>query len=171
MTVAITMTCTFDSAAQLKVMQNGQIRVGDTETLTSGGIVRYGGDFMLSFYGADRLPHFEWVANNSLLSNNTKRFVVRDVALTNVFNPDNYAYRISSGGNLDLVATRNFTSKKAFDISNGGKVNLSSYYGNVVLESDNIQEGGELQVSSKETTLKNGFSVAKGGELTITPER
>lgn len=39
LTVAITMACTFDSAAQLKVMQNGQIRVGDTETLTSGGIV------------------------------------------------------------------------------------------------------------------------------------
>lgn len=126
---------------------------------------------MLSFYGTDRLPHFEWVANNSLLSNNTKRFVARDISLTNIVNPDNYAYRISSEGVLDLVATRNFTSKKAFEISNGGKVNLTSYYGNVVLESDNIQEGGELQVSAKETTLKNGFSVAKGGELTINPER
>lgn len=32
MTVAITMACSFDSAAQLKVMQNGQIRVGTIQS-------------------------------------------------------------------------------------------------------------------------------------------
>lgn len=73
-------------------------------------------------------------------------------------------------GVLNLTCTRSLYTDHSFKVESGGAVNVKCF-GNVALKEDVVNAGGKINVNAAETTLANGFSLEKGGELSITTHK
>lgn len=123
-------------------------------------------DYAVCLYIDDYLPLIQVFASDCNLNNQHKKYFVRDLDLSDSRNLSNFAYNIHSSGELTINATQYIKTDKAFNVFGDGKVVLDAF-GSVELKSDKIAKGGTMQVDCKEVLLDKGFSVERGGELTI----
>ena len=123
-------------------------------------------DYVISIFKEGYLPLIKVFASNCNFSDKTKEYFTRDLYLTDSRGLDNYAYKVSYDGVLNLNATRSIKTNKAFNIVSGGHVNLKSE-NTIEMKSDKIESGGHLNIVSNNVVLEPGFEVEKGGELTI----
>lgn len=128
----------------------------------------YGKDYVVSLYKDGRLPLTYLIANESVVSNESKSYFFRDADIHNSVEKGKRCFSVTEGGRLDITCTRGLKSKKAFGICLGGVVNIKSMSRIVALSGDKVDNRGTLNISAQEVTLDNDFTVNEGGVLEIT---
>ncbi len=124
-------------------------------------------DFMVSIFRQDKLPCLKLFASDSNLKNVSKRYFLRDGVIEDCLGQGKFAFNVGSNGRLEISATRKIETSKAFNVNEGGNVIVSSL-GTAELAADCVDKGGELSVEGSSVTLKSGFEVKKGGVLSIS---
>ena len=88
--------------------------------------------------------------------------------LNSALGAENPCFLINDNGILEIIATRELKTRQAFNIGIGGTVSITNMSGETNLSHDTVSYGGKFEICSKETVLGEGFTVEKGGELTIS---
>lgn len=125
-------------------------------------------DYSVSVYGKNSYPHVRLFASGSRIKDKTKSYFLREENI--VSDIDKPCFTVMQGGTVNLTATRNLTTDKAFEIEDGGTVNLRSFR-KVLIGQDKVKDGGVLEIEGHEVELSSGFSVEKGGVLVISTEK
>ena len=73
---------------------------------------------------------------------------------------------IKQEGIINLRCLSSFSTDNALTIEHGGKLSINADM-DVSLKEDLVKNGGKLEIISNSTILGPGFSVEKGGSLTI----
>ena len=101
-------------------------------------------------------------ANNSILTKN-KNYILTNTVLEGYNNP---AYIINQNGTLTLNCIESFESIKGFAINSGGLLDLKCD-GQIKLSLDKVSNGGCMIIKGKNIEIDDGFTVDKGGKITI----
>lgn len=125
-------------------------------------------DFAISVFKDGELPTIKLFASDSKLKNNTRYYFLREGGVTR--QNGTYGFILQDKGILNLTCTRSLYTDHSFKVESGGTVNVKCF-GNVALKEDVVNAGGKINVNAAETTLVNGFSLEKGGELSITTHK
>lgn len=122
----------------------------------------YGNDFLVSVYKDDYVPMLQLYAQNALLTT-SKQYILTKTMLKGELD---FCYKIKQNGKLVLKCLENFESDKSFEISQGGRLDIE---GNdiIKLSNDKICEAGNAVITGKRVVLGSGFTVSKGGTLSI----
>lgn len=122
----------------------------------------YGNDFLISIFKDNFIPLSKLYANNSILTKN-KNYILTNTVLEGYNNP---AYIINQNGTLTLNCIESFESIKGFAINSGGLLDLKCD-GQIKLSLDKVSNGGCMIIKGKNIEIDDGFTVDKGGKITI----
>lgn len=88
--------------------------------------------------------------------------------------PTDNTYRpvLNLGKNADVTvsAYTDITSDNGITVDDGGNLTMIAD-GKASFSNDEVKTGGSLTISASKVTIEGGFSVAKGGKLSITPRK
>lgn len=139
-----------------------------TSTPFMGMTGNEGRDFLISIWQDGYLPDFFLVAENRKLKNLSKKYILRDLRMGNSAVSNECRYNVSDNGALLLQCSGLFVSDNGLNVGNNGVVEVVSEI-SATLSNDHIEDGGRLDVKSPVIILDSGFSVDKGGCLTLSP--
>lgn len=123
----------------------------------------------------EMLPVQLLLTSGDLITEQKESFVLRtakfrrhspvyDVASISDYTP---YLNLANGADITVHSLTGITSESGIRMQKGSTLKLTAE-SRVTFENDNLENGASLTVEAKETVLKPGFSVAKGGTLLIT---
>lgn len=124
--------------------------------------------YVLSIWKDGFLPSINFIGQNSSITNKVKSFIVNDASLGSptVFSMPSEYFSIESGGLLKIKALNRISTYDGFIVKDKGTA-VFNCKNNVYLQGGTIENNGKLNVTAHEVTLYGGFSIEKGGVLTI----
>ncbi len=126
-------------------------------------------DHVVSVWKSGYLPMIHYNGINNVISNESKRLIVRSATLGYSLNGilSLNKFFVSDGGVLSIHAVDSISGSSNFEVKSGGNVNLDCDQ-KVELAGSTICSGGKMTVEAEKVTLGPGFKVEAGGTLTIT---
>lgn len=121
--------------------------------------------YVVSVWKSGYLPIINMMASSGTLSDVDQSFVVREAVLGSPEGATS-GFEVGDGANLRIRAIDLIECEDNFTVSRNGSVELESDNA-INLSSAKVLEGGRMDVRAEQVEFSAGFSVEKGGELTI----
>lgn len=147
---------------------NGKVSISLKQAIANNPKAAIGSIFVSE---KDCLPYMQLFTTGAQITGQQESYTLVKGAFGS---PTDNTYRpvLNLGKNADISvsAYTDITSDNGITVDDGGNLTMIAD-GKASFSNDEVKTGGSLTISASKVTIEGGFSVAKGGKLSITPRK